>query len=273
MQLCRLGSDDRGPAPLDARSSPLSMAHEDPINPKPVEDKAPLHPGAEAPVAPPEPPPVSEKPLGTPVAEEACAQPVMPLPPPPRFWPDELATLSTMGDFRPLMLEDSKGQRVTALVEHQRSPALDQMVQMVRDRLHCNACARRTSLLGRLGNGREPLFLQRAKLDRLPTEVREWYEKLATLNEEACRAPPEGISIVVGELVKGIRESEGPFSHYHVQVPADCQGQIKSRTALTYEKAIHRYAPDILPRMLSALLPEDSRPRHQVGDLLCCTPP
>lgn len=162
---------------------------------------------------------------------------------------DTVALIANKEQYKFLQLEDMNGQRLCAVLVHEGGATVKKMMSCVDEGLRCQTCKSRIKRLCRYSNGHTPLLFSpstRILADNLSRDLRE-------MNATIFRTRTIGLRILIGDVVDQYEEHQGPWSHYYVQIPETQRTTAASETVELYNRAIRRYVPEILPRMLSLI--------------------
>lgn len=163
-----------------------------------------------------------------------------------------VARIADKTNYKFIALEDHDKKRLCAVLLHEGGNAVAEMMRRVDEDLRCQACKSRIKRLCRYSNGKKPLLFSpntNALSDSLSVDLR-------AMNARVFETPAVGIRILEGHTVDGFVEVEGPFSHYYIGIPEDQRTMAGSASVALYNKAIRRYVPEILPRMIRTIIPD-----------------
>lgn len=176
---------------------------------------------------------------------------------------ETVARIADKTSYKFIQLEDSNQKRLCALLIHDGGSIIRDILRRADEELRCQSCRGRLKRLCRYSNGKKPLLFSpatKALTDPLSIDLRR-------MNALVLDTPVVGIKIFSGRNIDGFDEVEGPFSHYHARIPHDQMTTADQDSVILYNKAIRRYVPDILPRMIRTIIPDKTAMDGMIASL------
>lgn len=162
---------------------------------------------------------------------------------------NEVDIISNKSNYSFLQVEDVHAKNICMVYQHEGKDFVKKFTNLVRNQYKCQTCTSRMKQFVRLSNGLKPLLFS-PRIHSLDSHYIEWSE----LNQEICKTKITRVKILVGDTVHHYQKQSGPFDHYFISIPSEKQSSITHDQARLYEKAIERYVPSILPRMVMDIL-------------------
>lgn len=165
-------------------------------------------------------------------------------------------------ETKPITLTDSKDKQVAVLFVHQTSAEfIEKVAKLAFEIDNCRECKHRSIKLCKLANEEGSVFLKCLDVFVTEADKSRKYKEIYALAQEVENQPIIDIIVLRGNSVLDLTLDAGKspagqsYHHWTLAIPENLQTDAtidKKRLGL-YQKAFHRYIPEMLPAMIQKL--------------------